>query len=138
MTEHTDENTDTNDDEETGQTDTGARIKPNTDMERVDNDPNAQTDDTRIRIEPGENNTYVLKRERYCLVKHESAFERDNNEKGYEEYDWATDETFVLHGDHEAKQFAAGVADAGAFDPNVLFFRQREFTDNTTEKTNAE
>ena len=133
MTEHTEE-TDNTDNANPEQKDTGARMKPNTDMERVDNDPNAKTDDTRIRIETGEHDTYVLKRERYCLVKHESAFERDNSDKGYEEYDWATDETFILHGDNEAKQFAAGIADAGAFDPNVLFFRQREFTDDTTDK----
>lgn len=95
-------------------------------MERIDEDPNAETNDTRIRVEAGEHDTYVLRRERYCLVEFET--EVKAGEDAFERYDWHTDETFVLHGDSEAEQFSKMLAQEDAFDPNILFFRQRDFT----------
>ena len=91
-------------------------------MERIDEDPDAVTGDTRVRVEADDHDTYVLCREKYGLAEFESA-----GENAFERYDWHTDETFVLRGDSEAKQFASMLSDEGAFDPNVLFFRQRDF-----------
>lgn len=91
-------------------------------MERIDEDPNAETGDTRVRIDPGENDTYVLKREKYGLI--EFATEKMGDDESFERYDWHLDEKFVLHGDSEAKQFTSMLAEEDAFDPTTLFFRQ--------------
>lgn len=95
------------------------------DMERIDEDDDAVTGDTRLRVEAGENDTYVLRREEYCLVEFETM-----GDDPFERYDWSTDERFILRSDTEAEQFASMLADSGAFDPNVLFFRQREYPDH--------
>ena len=92
-------------------------------MERIDEDPNAETDDTRIRVETGEHDTYVLRRERYSLIEFETAIEADDGE-GFERYDWHLEEKFVLRSRSEAKQFAGMLANEEAFDPTKLFFRQ--------------
>lgn len=93
---------------------------------RIDEDPQAETGDTRIRVREGENDTYELIREEYSL----SVFPGPKEEIGYEKYDWSRKESFVLYGDSEAKQFAGMLEKADAFDPNVLFFRQREIPDD--------
>jgi hypothetical protein len=93
--------------------------------ERIDEDPAAETNDTRLRVERGDHETYKLKRERYCLVEFESAAMADDGD-GYERYDWSPDETFTLRSPHEAEQAARMLAAEDAFDPNVLFFRQRD------------
>lgn len=95
-------------------------------MERIDTDESAETGDTRIRVEAGENDTYVLKREKYTLVEFETETMSSEGEP-FERYDWFTEERFVLHGDSEAEQFSSMLSKAGAFDPNVLFFRQRDW-----------
>lgn len=97
------------------------------DWERIDEDPNAESGDTRIRIEAGEHDTYVIVRERYCLVE----FPGPGDDIEYERYDYSREDSFVLHGEEQAKQVAHMLSDAGAFDPNVLFFRQREFDPET-------
>ena len=94
-------------------------------MERVDNDENAVTGDTRIRVEQ-EGDDYRLVREKYCLVK----FPGPSDDIEHEEYDWSREESLLLHGEEEAKQVAGLLSKAGAFDPNVLFFRQREYPDH--------
>lgn len=106
-------------------------------MERIDEDPNAETDDTRVRVESGENGTYVLRRERYSLVEFETETMADDGD-AFERYDWHTDEKFVLRGDSEAKQFSSMLSDEGAFDPNVLFFRQRDWSNNCDEDTDTD
>lgn len=95
---------------------------------RIDEDPGAESGDTRIRVESGEHDTYELRREKYELVQFETA-DMDEDGDGFERYDWHPEETFVLHGDGEAEQFAQMLSEADAFDPNVLFFRQREWSD---------
>ena len=97
-------------------------------MDRIDEDENATTGDTRIRIDTGERDTYVLRREKYGLVEFESC-----GDDAFERYDWHTDETFVLRGDSEAKQFAFMLSEEGAFDPNILFFRQRTYPGDNEE-----
>jgi len=96
--------------------------------ERIDEDEDAETGDTRIRVEPGDHGTYKLYREKYNLVEFETDLESDDGE-GFERYDWSTEDTFVLHSENEAEQVAKMLAGEGAFDPNVTFFRQREFSD---------
>lgn len=97
-------------------------------MDRIDEDESATTGDTRIRIDTGEHDTYVLRREKYGLVEFESC-----GDDAFERYDWHTDETFVLRGDSEAKQFAFMLSEEGAFDPNILFFRQRTYPGDNEE-----
>jgi hypothetical protein len=96
--------------------------------ERIDEDEDAETGDTRIRVEPGDHGTYKLYREKYNLVEFETDLESDDGE-GFERYDWSPEDTFVLHSENEAEQVAKMLAGEGAFDPNVTFFRQREFSD---------
>lgn len=100
--------------------------------ERIDEDADAESGDTRIRVESGEHGTYELRREEYGLVEFESATMADDGQ-GFERYDWHPDERFVLHGDTEAEQFAQMLRKEGAFDPNVLFFRQREWSDGRSD-----
>lgn len=100
-------------------------------MERIDEDEDAVAGDTRIRVESGENDTYVLKREKYGLVQF--ATESMGDDESFERYDWHGDEKFVLRGKSEAEQFSSLLAKEGAFDPNVLFFRQRDWTDTESE-----
>jgi hypothetical protein len=90
------------------------------DLERIDEDPNAETNDTRIRVETGEHGTYELIRERYCLVE----FPGPSDDIEHERYDWSRDESFILQSEHEAEQCASMLSDEDAFDPNVLFFRE--------------
>lgn len=99
---------------------------------RIDRDENAVTGDTRIRVESNENDTYVLKREEYDLVRFTD--EDMGDEEDLEEYDWHVDETFVLHGKNEAEQCSALLVQEGAFDPNVVFFRQREWDDENQKR----
>lgn len=101
--------------EDTGRSESG--------WERIDEDPSAETGDTRIRIDSGDNDTYALRREQYGLVEFESVTHAEDGE-AFERYDWSTDKKFVLRGESEAKQFASMLADEDAFDPAVLFFRQ--------------
>jgi len=98
----------------------------NNDWDRIDEDPDAVSGDTRLRVVEGDHGTYVIRREEYALVEFETSVEADDGQ-GFERYDWHLDEKFVLRSEGEAKQAAAMLAKAGAFDPNVLFFRQREF-----------
>jgi hypothetical protein len=91
------------------------------DIERIDEDENAETGDTRIRIEPGEHGTYEIVREKYSLVE----FPGPSDDIEHERYDWHRDESFVLRSVEEAEQVAGMLEDSGAFDANVLFFRQR-------------
>ena len=91
--------------------------------DRIDEDENAETNDTRIRIEPGEHGTYEIIRERYCLVE----FPGLSDDIEHERYDWSRDESFVLQSEYEAEQVAQMLRKAGAFDPNVLFFRQQDY-----------
>lgn len=100
-------------------------------LERIDEDIDAVSGDTRIRVEGCENETYVLKRERYGLVQ--LASEKMGDDESFEQYDWYTDETFVLRSTDEAEQFSALLAKEGAFDPNVLFFRQRDWSTDDDE-----
>jgi len=94
------------------------------DLERVDRDETAVSGDTRLRVR-AEGEDYVIVRERYCLVK----FPGPNDDVEKEVYGWSREESLTLHGESEAKQVASLLSDEGAFDPNVLFFRQREFPD---------
>lgn len=96
--------------------------------ERIDEDESAETGDTRLRVSSGRYDTYVVMRERYCLVEFESENVGESDD-GHERYDWSVDSQFVLYGSTEAEQFARMLSDEGAFDPNVLFFRQREWDD---------
>lgn len=98
------------------------------DLERIDEDENAVSGDTRVRVESGENDTYTLKREKYGLVEFESGAHADDGQ-GFERYDWHTDETFVLRSETEAEQAASLFEGEGAFDADVLFFRQRTYGD---------
>lgn len=91
------------------------------DIERIDNDENAVTGDSRIRVRQ-EGEDYRIVRERYCLVK----FPGPSDDIEHEEYDWSREESLLLHGEEEAKTVAGLLSKNGAFDPNVLFFRQRE------------
>lgn len=90
---------------------------------RVDADEDAVTGDTRIRVDAGEHDTYTLRREKYGLVE----FESGATDEPYERYDWYTDEEFVLPTAGEAEQCAGLLAKVDAFDPNVVFFRQRDY-----------
>jgi hypothetical protein len=88
------------------------------DIERIDEDPDAETDDSRIRICAGEHGTYEIIRERYTLV--EAPGPSDDIER--KRYDWLREQSFVLRSEAEARQVAAMLSKEGAFDPNVLFF----------------
>lgn len=96
--------------------------------ERIDEDPSAETDDERLRVEAGEHGTYKIYRERYCLVEFETDAMAEDGE-GFERYDWSTDDSFILQSENQAQQAAQQLRKAGAFDPNKLFFRQREYDD---------
>lgn len=95
--------------------------------ERIDEDPAAETGDTRIRVDAGEHDTYELVREEYELVEFETNVDADDGQ-GFERYDWHPEDQFILYGDSEAEQFAQMLRKKGAFDPNVLFFRQRDWS----------
>jgi len=110
----------TDTDQDTNETD-----RNSTDWERINEDPSAEPGDTRIRVEPGEHGTYELRREEYELVEFESNTMADDGH-GFERYDWHVEDRFILHGNSEAEQFTQMLRKEGAFDPNVLFFRQRE------------
>lgn len=97
------------------------RDTSDSDWERIDEDENAETNDTRIRIESGDHGTYEIIRERYSLVE----FPGPGDDIEHERYDWSRDESFVVRSHHEAEQVAGMLEDEGAFDANVLFFRQR-------------
>jgi hypothetical protein len=90
------------------------------DYERVDADPNAETGDTRVRIYVGEHGTYKIARERYNLVK----FPGPSDDVEVKEYDWSTEDSFIVRSDDEAKQIASALEDADAFDVSVLFFHE--------------
>lgn len=90
--------------------------------ERIDEDPNAETNDTRIRVEEGDHGTYEIIRERYCLVE----FPGPSDDIEHERYDWSWYESFILQSEDEAKQVAWMLADEDAFDPNITFFRDRD------------
>ncbi|MDS0280345.1 hypothetical protein NDI85_21400 [Halomicroarcula sp. S1AR25-4] len=90
------------------------------DWERIDEDPNAETNDTRLRLEEGDHGTFKLVRERYCLVE----FPGPGDDIEHERYDWHPGGSFVLQSEQEAMQVASMLADADAFDVEVLFCRQ--------------
>lgn len=95
----------------------------NTDWERIDEDEDAETGDTRIRVVEGDHGTYEVVREEYSLV----AFPGPSDDIEHERYDWSRSESFTLYGENQAEQVAGLLAKADAFDPNVVFFRQRDF-----------
>lgn len=103
-------------------------------MERIDQDENAETGDTRIRVVENEGDGYEIRREEYSLrefvtdtevqeggVAEEEYEDRD---EGFEWYDWAKSESIRLYNERQAEQVASMLEKQDAFDANVLFFRQ--------------
>lgn len=97
-------------------------------MERIDEDENAVTGDTRLRIHEGEHGTYEIVREKYSLTEFESEPMSDDGHS-FERYDWFPDEKFVVHSSGQAEQIAGLLAKVGAFSPNITFFRQMDYTE---------
>lgn len=92
-----------------------------TETEDTHNDPEAELDDTRLRVEAPADGVFDLVRERYCMVQFETPG-MDDVEVMQREYDWHREESFRLHGEEEARQYARLlVKDHEAFDPQILF-----------------
>lgn len=104
------------------------------DIERVDEDEDAVTGDTRIRIVPGDHDTYEIVREEYSLVE----FPGPSDDIKQERYDWHRKDSFVVRSKNEAEQIAGMLEKADAFDANVLFFRQRQHPSHYTDEQLAE